>query len=310
MNDGRVRYETLPELVGRLNLDRDEVLQRLLTTLILNAPYPRWNTRSKPSPNGLAFLRSLHDLSFGSGWDGDDLTFVDEFEFAGRSGHEAGGSPDYTIVWPQRIWIIELKSEATSHRAAQLPFYLDLAHHHFPEALVDVTYVTPPLIKPAPDCEPWARYANVTWHQVVPLVRAAWPTATSAEQGEVIEGLCRAVDRFNLTPTEWRLKETTTPAAPFVLKDAINEGLIAANATALDGEERALTMHFPTMDSLLEYRIRLRELIHKHPFDSPMQLVRPWVWRAAASGGEPLSAQGAAEGYEVRLSRDNEPVGQ
>ena len=53
-------------LLRRLRLGREEYCQRLLTMLVLDADYPRWNTRSAPSPTGLAFLRALDELSFGA----------------------------------------------------------------------------------------------------------------------------------------------------------------------------------------------------------------------------------------------------
>lgn len=72
--------ETPAQLFGRLKLGREEFCQRLLTSLLLGAPYPKWNTRSRRCPEGTAFLRQLHEQSFGSGWPGDDFWFVDEFE--------------------------------------------------------------------------------------------------------------------------------------------------------------------------------------------------------------------------------------
>ena len=59
-------------LLRRLKLGREEYCQRLLTMLILDADYPRWNTRSVPSPAGLAFLRALDELSFGAAEVSDD----------------------------------------------------------------------------------------------------------------------------------------------------------------------------------------------------------------------------------------------
>lgn len=39
-------------LLRRLKLGREEFCQRLLTMLILETDYPRWNTRSTPSARG------------------------------------------------------------------------------------------------------------------------------------------------------------------------------------------------------------------------------------------------------------------
>ena len=98
-----MEFETPRALLGRLELGREEFCQRLLTTLILHAPYPRWNTRSVPGPAGLTFLRELYARSFGGDWPGDDLLFVDEFELPPRNEGEKGGAPDYAVLWPDRL---------------------------------------------------------------------------------------------------------------------------------------------------------------------------------------------------------------
>jgi hypothetical protein len=58
-----------------------------LTCLILDAPYPRWNSRSKPAPNGCRFLQQLYRRSFDASWLGDGFLFADELELEPR--HEA-----------------------------------------------------------------------------------------------------------------------------------------------------------------------------------------------------------------------------
>lgn len=64
-------------LLRRLKLGREEFCQRLLTMLILEADYPRWNTRSQPSARGLAFLRDLDALCFGTSELSAEAVFVD-----------------------------------------------------------------------------------------------------------------------------------------------------------------------------------------------------------------------------------------
>ena len=133
-------------LLRRLRLGREEYCQRLLTMLILNGPYPRWNSRTRPSPDGVRFLRSLDELSFGRGtWDGPPPLFVDEFDLRRRNEDEQGGAPDYAVLWDERLWMIELKTESSSHRRGQLAGYYTLAAHHHPRLAVDLTYLTPPL---------------------------------------------------------------------------------------------------------------------------------------------------------------------
>ncbi|HET6917459.1 MAG TPA: hypothetical protein VFH56_15325, partial [Acidimicrobiales bacterium] len=121
-----VELESPRELLGRLKLGREEYCQRLLTMLILNAPYPRWNSRSSPSVDGLAFLRNLYEMWFGE-WPGDEAVFVDEFELPSRFEDEPGGAPDYAVLWEDRLWLIELKTERASHRRGQISGYFELA---------------------------------------------------------------------------------------------------------------------------------------------------------------------------------------
>src|SRR4051794_22121469 len=101
--------------------------------LILDGPYPRWNTRSTPSPEGRRFLSALDELSFGSREALDEASFVDELDLGRRPNDLQGSSPDYAVLTDDRLWIIELKTERGSHRDAQLPTYAATARHHFPD---------------------------------------------------------------------------------------------------------------------------------------------------------------------------------
>lgn len=175
-------FETPAALLARLKLAREEVMQRLLTCLILHGPYPKWNTRNCPSPTGLAFLAALYERHFPDLWPGDEVIFVDEFEMLPERDDERGGAPDYALLWADRIWLIELKSERGSHRADQIPTYFRLAHHHFPSASVDVLYLTPPMAAPYDPVAPWANYAHATWIEVADLVRRFWPVGSEPGQ--------------------------------------------------------------------------------------------------------------------------------
>lgn len=45
-----------------LKLGREEYCQRLLTMLILDGPYPQWNSRNEPSAKGVEYLSALDAL--------------------------------------------------------------------------------------------------------------------------------------------------------------------------------------------------------------------------------------------------------
>ncbi|MEV1005586.1 hypothetical protein [Nonomuraea sp. NPDC050202] len=48
---------------------------------------------------------------------------MDEFELRPRHDDEQGGAPDYAVLWTERLWMIELKTESSSHRRDQLSGY-------------------------------------------------------------------------------------------------------------------------------------------------------------------------------------------
>ena len=91
------------------SLGREGWCQRLLTELILNGPYPPYNTHRRPSPLGAKFLGALDKLSFGEdAVSTGDPVFVDEIDLPARHPDEKGCAPDYTVFVPGRCWMIEL----------------------------------------------------------------------------------------------------------------------------------------------------------------------------------------------------------
>jgi hypothetical protein len=42
--------------------------------------------------------------------------FVDEYLLPKLDAHAQNGWPDSAVLWPDRVWIIEFKTEAASHR--------------------------------------------------------------------------------------------------------------------------------------------------------------------------------------------------
>lgn len=168
------RYEDIRHVLTRRKLWREESLQLVLTCLIVGGRYPRWGTRSKPTVRGAEFLRRLHVLVFGEDPGSPCDDFVDEFELPRRHDAERSGWPDWAVLWPNRVWMVELKTEAGSHRTDQLPHYLDLGAHHYPHAAIDLTYLTGPLDKPAPQVRAGQRYHHIVWTEVLPLIEEVW----------------------------------------------------------------------------------------------------------------------------------------
>lgn len=324
-----MEFETPAALLGRLKLGREEALQRLLTCLILHGPYPRWNSRNSLSPAGESFLAALYERHFGP-WPGASPLFVDEFEMLPERDDERGGAPDYALLWEDRIWIIELKSERGSHRADQIPSYFRLAHHHFPAAAVDLLYLTPPMSAPYEPDTPWARYAHATWGEVADLIRQTWPAGSVPGQQAVIDGLLDSIATLDLTPPEWRARllgqavadAAPTAAAPMTvegavelikaprsttLTEALEQALAAAELTASDGKQRGIEYAADSYEALLELRLLVRDALAAVPRGSPMRHVEVWRWRLE-SLGQPLTRVGREHGVELRLSRHAKPL--
>jgi hypothetical protein len=301
--------ETPHELAGRLRLGREEFCQRLLTSLILDGPYPTWNTPSVPSPRGVEFLRCLYELSFHDVWPGDGGMFIDEFELPPRTDVEKGGAPDWAVSWPDRLWLVELKTERASHRAGQIPGYFTLAKHHYPTLCVDLTYLTPPLSYTfaAP---PETRYAHVVWPEVVTVIADVWAAAIE-DRASVRDGLVRVLESLDHLSSEWRsmvghptpVTDAMDASAELVAPDlAVETAIRLAADVAADGEQRALDVSLGSLDDLLALRLDVRDVLASAPKDSMLRCVLPWLWRPA-SGGQALTNVGATTGMELRLSR-------
>ena len=260
-------------LLRRLRLGREEYCQRLLTMLILDGSYPRWNTRSVPGPDGLAWLRALDSLSFGSSELTEDAVFVDELDLPARSVDEPGCAPDYAVFAGDRLWIIELKTERGSHRRGQIPAYFELGGHHYPNLRIDLTYLTP-VMPVVSDVSPTgSRFAHLTWGQAIPLVREVWRDATG-EQQAVRDALIEALGSMGTPWGTWR--QTT-------LEDVTNLALHQARATAADGRQRALEYPAQSLEEMQELRVAVRDALTKagQPGDDA---VTPWLWNAQTSG--------------------------
>ncbi len=237
-----------------LKLGREEYCQRLLTMLILDGPYPSWNSRTKPSTKGVEYLSALEDLCFGSAEWSTPPVFVDEFELAQRHGGELGAAPDNALLWNDRLWMIELKTETSSHRPTQIPTYLRLARRYYQSCRIDLTYVTPEMAWVLPAVGD-ARLAHVTWSQVVPLITEVWGDGDPLQR----RALCapRRNDRRHRHPVGARTRTASgatggeEPSAtepgqreraepPAGHGDPVRDAVALAEATSRDGRQRAL----------------------------------------------------------------------
>ncbi|MGZ4790360.1 MAG: hypothetical protein ACXWBO_00730 [Ilumatobacteraceae bacterium] len=258
---------------------------------------------------GWSFLDRLHRMSFGDGLCQKPIMFVDEFELPARHDDEKGGAPDYAVLGDGLVWLIELKTERASHRATQVPGYFELAHHHYPVAHVELTYVTPPMAydftATAPD-----RYAHVSWARLVPVIQDLWNETSEPTQAAVVSGLCATLDALDHSGAEWRAPPPGRADAVLEVGDevvapeseTVAHALALAVNTAADGVQRGVDVHTESLQALLGLRLCLRNALAESPTDSPLRCVLPWLWKES-SGGAPLTENGAAHGIELRLSR-------
>ena len=327
-------WESPESLWRRLKLGREEFLQRLITTLIVGGHAPRWNSPSAPDEHGRQFLRLLDHLAYGDGSNRDGSfeadTFVDEYLLPTLADSAQNGWPDWAVLWPDRAWIIELKTEAGSHRDTQLPYYLLLAAAAHPGCQVDLTYITGPLSKPPPQISDGQRYSHLTWAQVLPLIETVWGTDHRPEVTAYVGTVRTVIENLAiLRPSEQREamlrqvpRSEEQPGAPEIAaqpakataetsvsapRDAPHgapapEDLLGlARATAVDGRQRGVGAMSPTELEIL--REEARDLIAALSADDETRFVLPWLWRAGRTDGRAMTPEGHEFGYELRFSR-------
>ena len=178
-----------PDHLLIMKLGREEYCQRMLTSLIIGGPYPKWNSKNIPSESGFKFLKSLHHLSFGSDIE-KPIEFIDEFDLPGKSINESGGAPDYAVFWDNHLWIIELKTESSSHRNDQLPMYLELANHHYPKLKLEMLYITPSMVRIESAGLDDHSFSHLFWSEASPLINKIW-SGSDKNPERYLNLLCR-----------------------------------------------------------------------------------------------------------------------
>jgi hypothetical protein len=323
-------WESPTALWRRLKLGREEYLQRLVTTLILDGVAPPWNTPRPPGDAGRRFIRLLDEAAHGTQSQRQPVAplgvFVDEYLLPKLEENAANGWPDWAVLSGDRVWLIELKTEAGSHRADQLPYYLRLATAAHPGCSLDLTYVTGPLSKPAPTLLEGQRYSHVTWDEVVPLIKEAWGHDARPEVAAYVDMVNTLVSNLSrLKPSAQReivvgglvegpspaaakdpadpaaIEEPTAPESDSVTSPNARGLLDLARATATDGRQRAVGA--PNPEELEALRNRALAEIGSLAADDVTRLVLPWLWDGTRTGGQALTPEGGEFRYELRFSR-------
>jgi len=322
--------ETLQYLVEHTRLGREEVAQRLLTSLILGDRYPANDRRTTPSPAGVDFLRRLHGRALGRPWPGKDMYFVDELRLGPRHPGEDACWPDQAVIWPTHIWLIELKAEAGSHSYGQVADQIERARHHHPGSTVEHLYLTGPGSK-SDDLEPSAefRVAHLFWDDVVGLIEDVWGFDTATDAGRTADGLRalisdlghpvagwrdrvlpgwtdrsprrRRVDGTQLPSPESLPRDQVPPLATAAASATLDDAIQIAEQVAADHHMRAVPIGSGNPAAVASFVDQLRGQLSLRDPGDPVRHVVVWPWRPE-TGGRARTAEGAAGGHEVRCS--------
>jgi hypothetical protein len=262
----------------------------MLTSLILGGPCPKWNTESDPSKSGAIFLSCLHRLAFGT-YLVKPLKFIDEFDLPALSINEKGGYPDYAVKWNNHLWIIELKTESTSHRKDQLPLYLELANNHYPDCNIEILYLTPKMNRIDNLGSNQNQFKHLFWSEVTPIISEIWENSIHQEERLLESAIQREVLKL------------TIPANIFwdnalSIREAINQSISVQE----NGIQQAVEVKASGLYELHEFRVRIRDALNRLNAENT---VKPWIWCEKTSGGKALTDYGAKVGFEIRLSRHN-----
>jgi hypothetical protein len=262
----------------------------MLTSLILGGSYPKWNTESVPSKSGANFLSCLHRIAFGK-YLIKHLTFIDELDLPAISVNEKGGAPDYAVKWDNHLWIIELKTESSSHRKDQLPLYLQLAHHHYSDCNIEILYLTPQMSRIDNNGPDQHQFKHLFWPDVLPIISEIWSKSLYQE-----ERLLEATIQKEISKLEIPAKVFRDTAS--IIREAFHQSAMVQK----EGIQQAVEVKTSGLNEIHELRVRIRDALNRL---NDKNTVKPWIWSEKTSGGRALTDYGREVGFELRLSRYN-----
>jgi hypothetical protein len=167
------------------------------------------------------------------------------------------------------------------------------------------------------------RYAHVEWTEILDLVAETWSGDIDIDTRKVASTLLVAISHLAERPDDWwdllgyppseppaPLALSTSPTAPIaeyatgpIEVEIMDTAVELAEATGLDGRQRAFGVEYGGLEMLDATRLALRRLCRGAADGSPLREVQPWLWSSASSGGTAMTPAGKATGFEVRLSR-------
>ncbi len=275
----------------------------MLSSVLAGGRPPGWNRRHGPSEFGREVIRVIDEMTFGDNRaDPPDLYW--EFRLDKRPQDDQNGWPDIAMAWPDRIMLVELKTDPGSIRDGQLDWYLQLGAVNHPNSQIDMLFITrDPVPEPPPDMPTGARYANLTWRGLAGELTTISEICDDGDR-QVISRYIEMLDELGVLDAG---ESRATPPTPTVATTATPDGWLdqavaIAGSTARDGVQRALDVRFASWDEVKLAADRVRDSLDGTPAADHVQA---WRWRTASSG-EPLTTSGAEVGWELRFSRLND----
>lgn len=300
--------------------EREGFAQYLLACLILGGKPRGWNKPSQPSEKGLAFLQDLDQRCFGA-CSSSLPEFYWEFELQSRIDSEPNRWPDLAAKYKNRLVIFELKTEPGSVREGQVDEQIDLALFNFPDLAVDMVYLTRDSVSSDPEPRARARYANIQWCHIAPLIKKRWAQDQAA--GFYAEMFAeyllstfppRAPGRQKKTafstglPKATRIKDTATTqheneSLPTLGACATSDPLVAALHTEQTKIQTAVerTISSPCEAERARKSAALLLLEYNKNTAEPICHALPWIW-TPSQGGTSLTEVASETGFELRFS--------
>jgi hypothetical protein len=126
------------------------------------------------------------------------------------------------------------------------------------------------------------------------LINSHWGHSPFREEQLLTAAILREIQNINF------------PAHLFQ-RDAsvVREALGVAEQVQLTGKQTGVESSPRGLQELHDLRIRIRDALARN---EESKNVHPWIWSASTSGGSALTGLGSEVGYEIRLSRYNQPI--
>lgn len=119
---------------------REGFAQYALACLFLGQPPAGWNKAGRLSERGRRLLDLLDETYFQPSE--KEPEFFWEFKLVKLPEDKENGWPDLAFTWQDRLLILELKTEAGSHRDGQIDWYMRIAAHNHSDKRIDLVYLT------------------------------------------------------------------------------------------------------------------------------------------------------------------------